>query len=38
MMFGTMCGIIIHLDGRPISRTAFLHVDYRNIHADRTCR
>ena len=31
MMFDVMCGMIIHAIGRPISRTAFLHVDYRNI-------
>ena len=31
MMFDVMCGIIIHSIGRPISRTTFLHVDYRNI-------
>ncbi len=31
MMFDVMCGILIHSIGRPISRTAFLHVDYRNI-------
>ena len=31
MMFDVMCGIIIHSINRPISRTAFLHVDYRNI-------
>ena len=31
MMFDVMCGIIIHAIGRPISRTAFLHVDYRNV-------
>ncbi len=31
MMFDITCGIIIHSIGRPISRTAFLHVDYRNI-------
>ena len=31
MMFDVMCGIIIHAIGRPISRTAFLHVDYRAI-------
>ena len=31
MMFDVMCGIIIHAIGMPISRTAFLHVDYRNI-------
>lgn len=31
MMFDVMCGIIIHSIDRPISRTAFLHVDYRNV-------
>lgn len=31
MMFDVMCGIVIHSIGRPISRTAFLHVDYRNV-------
>jgi acyl-coenzyme A thioesterase PaaI-like protein len=31
MMFDVMFGIIIHAIGRPISRTAFLHVDYRNV-------
>lgn len=31
MMFDVMCGITIHSIGRPISRTAFLHVDYRNV-------
>jgi acyl-coenzyme A thioesterase PaaI-like protein len=31
MMFDVMCGIIIHSIARPISRTAFLHVDYRNV-------
>ena len=31
MMFDTMFGMVIHATGRPISRTAFLHVDYRNI-------
>ncbi len=31
MMFDVMCGIVIHAVGRPISRTAYLHVDYRNI-------
>ena len=31
MMFDVMCGIIIHAINRPISRTAFLHVDYRNV-------
>lgn len=31
MMFDVMFGIVIHAINRPISRTAFLHVDYRNI-------
>lgn len=31
MMFDVMCGIILHSINRPISRTAFLHVDYRNV-------
>lgn len=31
MMFDITCGIVIHAIDRPISRTAFLHVDYRNI-------
>lgn len=31
MMFDVAFGIIIHSINRPISRTAFLHVDYRNI-------
>ena len=31
MTFDVMCGIIIHAVGRPISRTAYLHVDYRNV-------
>ena len=31
MMFDVMFGIIIHSIARPISRTAFLHVDYRNV-------
>ncbi|WP_313677006.1 PaaI family thioesterase [Mycolicibacterium sp.] len=31
LMFDVMCGITIHAIGRPISRTAFLHVDYRNV-------
>lgn len=31
MMFDVMCGITLHAVGRPISRTAFLHVDYRNV-------
>lgn len=31
MTFDVMCGIVLHSIGRPISRTAFLHVDYRNV-------
>jgi len=31
MMFDVMCGMVIHAVDRPISRTAFLHVDYRNV-------
>lgn len=31
MMFDVMFGMTIHAIGRPISRTAFLHVDYRSI-------
>lgn len=31
MMFDVMFGIVIHSINRPISRTAFLHVDYRNV-------
>ncbi len=31
MMFDVTFGMIIHAIGRPISRTAFLHVDYRNV-------
>jgi acyl-coenzyme A thioesterase PaaI-like protein len=31
MMFDTVFGMLLHATGRPISRTAFLHVDYRNV-------
>ncbi|BBZ79244.1 thioesterase [Mycolicibacterium anyangense] len=31
LMFDSMFGMVIHATGRPISRTAFLHVDYRNV-------
>jgi acyl-coenzyme A thioesterase PaaI-like protein len=31
MMFDVTFGMVIHAIGRPISRTAFLHVDYRNV-------
>ena len=31
LLFDSMFGMVIHAAGRPISRTAFLHVDYRNV-------
>jgi acyl-coenzyme A thioesterase PaaI-like protein len=31
LMFDSVFGMVIHAAGRPISRTAFLHVDYRNV-------
>ncbi|MGE0216202.1 PaaI family thioesterase [Mycolicibacterium sp.] len=31
MLFDSMFGMVIHATGRPISRTAFLHVDYRRV-------
>jgi acyl-coenzyme A thioesterase PaaI-like protein len=31
LLFDHMFGMISHAAGRPISRTAFLHVDYRNV-------
>jgi acyl-coenzyme A thioesterase PaaI-like protein len=31
MVFDWLFGMIIHAANRPISRTAFLHVDYRNV-------
>ncbi|WP_059015547.1 PaaI family thioesterase [Mycobacterium sp. M26] len=31
LMFDSAFGMVIHATGRPISRTAFLHVDYRNV-------
>ncbi|MGE2729279.1 PaaI family thioesterase [Mycolicibacterium vaccae] len=31
LLFDSMFGMVIHATGRPISRTAFLHVDYRNV-------
>ena len=31
MMFDVAFGMVIHAIGRPISRTAFLHVDYRSV-------
>jgi acyl-coenzyme A thioesterase PaaI-like protein len=33
LLFDHMFGMIAHAAGRPISRTAFLHVDYRNVTA-----
>jgi acyl-coenzyme A thioesterase PaaI-like protein len=31
LLFDHMFGMISHAANRPISRTAFLHVDYRNV-------
>jgi acyl-coenzyme A thioesterase PaaI-like protein len=31
LLFDSVFGMVIHAAGRPISRTGFLHVDYRNI-------
>jgi acyl-coenzyme A thioesterase PaaI-like protein len=31
LLFDSVFGMVIHAVGRPISRTAFLHVDYRKI-------
>ncbi|MCX2932734.1 PaaI family thioesterase [Mycobacterium sp. CVI_P3] len=31
LLFDSVFGMVIHATGRPISRTAFLHVDYRNV-------
>jgi acyl-coenzyme A thioesterase PaaI-like protein len=31
LMFDSTFGMVIHAAGRPISRTGFLHVDYRRI-------
>jgi len=31
LLFDSLFGMVIHATGRPISRTAFLHVDYRNV-------
>jgi acyl-coenzyme A thioesterase PaaI-like protein len=31
LMFDSTFGMVIHASGRPISRTAFLHVDYRKV-------
>jgi acyl-coenzyme A thioesterase PaaI-like protein len=31
LMFDSTFGMVIHATGRPISRTGFLHVDYRRV-------
>lgn len=31
LLFDWMFGMVVHAANRPISRTAFLHVDYRNV-------
>ena len=31
LMFDSVFGMVIHATGRPISRTGFLHVDYRKV-------
>lgn len=31
LVFDWMCGMVVVAAGRPVSRTAFLHVDYRKI-------
>ena len=31
LLFDSLFGMVIHTAGRPISRTAYLHVDYRNV-------
>jgi acyl-coenzyme A thioesterase PaaI-like protein len=31
LMFDSLFGMVIHATGRPISRTGFLHVDYRKV-------
>ena len=31
LLFDSMFGMVIHASDRPISRTAFLHVDYRKV-------
>ncbi|OBF12999.1 PaaI family thioesterase [Mycobacterium sp. ACS4331] len=31
MLFDSLFGMVIHAAGRPISRTGFLHVDYRRV-------
>ena len=31
LLFDSVFGMVIHAAGRPISRTGFLHVDYRKV-------
>ena len=31
LLFDSVFGMVIHAGGRPISRTGFLHVDYRSV-------
>lgn len=31
LLFDSVFGMVIHAAGRPISRTAYLHVDYRKV-------
>lgn len=31
LVFDWLCGMVVHAAARPISRTAFLHVDYRKV-------
>jgi acyl-coenzyme A thioesterase PaaI-like protein len=31
LLFDSVFGMVIHAAGRPISRTAFLHIDYRKV-------
>lgn len=31
LLFDSVFGMVIHATGRPISRTAYLHVDYRKV-------
>ena len=31
LLFDSIFGMVIHAAGRPMSRTGFLHVDYRNV-------
>jgi acyl-coenzyme A thioesterase PaaI-like protein len=31
LVFDWLCGMVVHASGRPISRTAFLKVDYRKV-------